>query len=139
MFAAVAACGGDEATAPDSPLGTFELAFASGVPMPATVKDVPSQMWIQYSRGSLVLRGDSTYDMQIDGRLRDFPETVINGRHAGAFHWTRETGAIDLLNSVGGVSYRGTAKPDTVAVYCWFFPCAVPFPDQAPDFTFVRR
>ena len=137
-FAAPVACGGDEATSPDSPLGRFELAYASGVRVPATVKDVPSQQWMVYSGGWLVLRADSTYEMQIDGRLRD-SDSPINGRHSGTFHWTRETGMIDLRASNGQSSeYRGTAAVDSVAVYCWFFPCAVPFPDQAPDFTFLR-
>jgi len=137
-LAAVVACGGDEATAPDSSLGRYELGYASGVPVPATVKDVPSQLWMVYSGGWLVLRADSTYEMQIDGRLRDFG-SPINGRHSGAFHWTRETGVIDLLAPDGQSSeYRGTATVDSVAVYCWFSGCSVPFPDQAPDFTFVR-
>lgn len=86
-LAAVVACGGDEATGPDSPLGRYELGYASGVRVPATVKDVPSQLWMVYSGGWLVLRADSTYEMQIDGRFRDFG-SPINGRHSGAFHRT---------------------------------------------------
>jgi len=135
---AFVACGGDEVTAPDSPLGRYELGYASGVRVPATVKDVPSQQWMVYTGGWLILRADSTYEMQIDGRVRD-SGSLINGRHSGTFHWTRETGVIDLRAPNGQSSeYRGTATVDSVAVYCWFAYCAVPFPDQAPDFTFVR-
>jgi hypothetical protein len=119
-LAASVACGGDEATSPDSPLGRYELGYASGVRVTADVKDVPSQQWMVYSGGWLVLRADSTYEMQIDGRVRD-SGSPINGRHSGTFHWTRKTGAIDLRASNGQSSeYRGTATVDSVAVYCWF-------------------
>lgn len=138
-IATVLACDRDEPTAPQTPLGTFALAYVRGVAMPAMVKDPPTQAWIGYSAGSLVLRADSTYTMQIDARFRDFPDAVIDGRHVGRFHWSRDNGAFQLLDASGEVSYYGTATADTVAIYCRFFPCSVPFPDEAPHLTFARR
>jgi hypothetical protein len=105
--------------------------------MPALVKDRLVQAWIFYDAGSLVLRGDSTYVLQIDSKFRDFPDAMIDGRHSGVFHWSRETGAIDLREQTGESGYRGSASVDTVRLYCWSS-CSVPFPDQPPDFTFVR-
>ena len=56
--------------------GSYPLAFVLGVPMPATVKDPPTQMWIQYSSGALLLRGDGTFDLNVDG------ETLTGTVHA---------------------------------------------------------
>src|SRR5262245_23998545 len=135
-LATLVACGGDEPTAPRSPLGNFELAAVLGVVMPATVKDPVGQLWVEYSSGSLVLRSDSTYDVEFYGHLRDFPDTPIALGRSGMFHWTRETGAVELLGPSGQTSFQGTASADTVVLglsTLGVFPGG-----SVQDFTFVR-
>ena len=64
--------------------GSYPLAFVLGVPMPATVKDPPTQMWIQYSSGALLLRGDGTFDLNVDGRFPDY-DIPVNAHTPGRF------------------------------------------------------
>jgi hypothetical protein len=138
VAAALGACGGDEPTAPRSPLGTFELAAVMGVPMPATVQDPIYQTWFRYSSGSLVLRADSTYDVEFFGHFRDNPNAPIGLGRSGTFHWTRTTGAVELLGSSGQPSYRGTASADTVVLGLYTLG-GFPGPGGSiQDFTFVR-
>ncbi len=137
-IAGLAGCGGGEPTAPRSPLGTFELASVMGVAMPATVQDPIYQTWFRYSSGSLVLRGDSTYHVDFYGHLRDNPNAPIGLGREGTFHWTRRTGAIELLGPSGEPSYRGTASADTVVLGLYTFG-GFPGPGgSVQDFTFVR-
>lgn len=135
-LATLAACGGDEPTAPRPPLGTYQLSAVLGVPMPATVLDPIGQLWIRYSSGSLALRSDSTYEVEFYGNLRDFPDTPIGLGRSGTFHWVRETGAIELLGPPGQPSYEGTASADTVVLG---LATLGGFPGgSVQDFTFVR-
>lgn len=136
-LATILACA-NESTAPDSPLGRYHLAYVDGASVPGTLKERYSQSWIVYSDGWLVLHADSTYEMQIDGHVFDGGDPVTI-RHSGTFHWNRQTGDIDLRAPNGHSDYQGTATVDSVGVFCRFYYCAVPFPNDPPDLTFARR
>ena len=104
--------------------------------MPATVRDPLSQIWIQYSSGSLVLRGDSTFTVEFDGRLRDFSDKPIGLGRSGTYRWTRNTGAVELLGPPGQPSYEGTASANTIVLG---LSTLGDFPGgSVQDFTFAR-
>ena len=142
MVSTVAACGGDGPTAPHSPLGTFELAAVMGVRMPATVNT--DFGWTRYTSGSLVLRGDSTYNVWFYGNLPDGPDAPdsdahIGLGHSGTFHWTRETGALELVRGSGLQSDLGKATADTVVLGLYTLGDFPGPGGSIVDFTFVRR
>ena len=142
ITSAVAACGGDGPTGPRSPLGTFELSAVTGVPMPATVNT--NFGWTRFTSGSLVLRNDSTYNVWFYGSLPDNPSAPdpdghIGLSHSGNFHWTGETGALELLRGSGLGSDLGWATADTVVLRLYTLGDFPGPGGSMVDFTFVRR
>ena len=112
LLASAIACGSDRVTGPQNVPGTYFLRTMDGLQLPVTVPN-PRDHVIVINAVAATLNSNNTYALAGTGSEDGHGSTVITD--AGTF--TQSGSTLNFTSTtLGGATYSGTAKTDTVIV-----------------------